>query len=592
MEKDPISQNVIGVSQLVVSKVNKLSNNLNNNQEGIVGEQLDELTLKLDNEELLTLANAREKAYSPYEGLIKPRQKENYQWYQGKQGTNTYLATNGKPIAANLLFEALETFLPATLAKNPEPVVYSDNTEEGNKLSGDIKTMLQYHAETLAIRPKLKELVRTWSFDFLGAIKIGWNPTIKDMMVEVIDTKNLIFDLPSKIDCYCDSTSDVIGERKTCIASKLIDLFPKEELYITAIVDGKLGTKVIYTEWWSDEYTFYTFKGKVLDKSKNPHFNYKKGAYNHFAAPKKPYIFLNNFSSPEQPHDITNLLEQNIPNQNRISNRERQIDVNLDRGNNSIALSGMYFNEQTGKQAAMALQKGNPVLVPGTDDVNKGMARFPAANIPSAVFTALENSKNDLRSSMGVIGLTATPEKPDTTVGGMVINEQHDGSRIGGGIAEGIERVAKAIFNWLVQMYGVYYTEKHFGAIMGQMKATEYITLINTDLSKQLTVSVVPDSMLPKDDVSEANESMALWNAKAIDLKTLLTIRNFPDPAKTAAQAWLFQTNPQAYGQLNFPELTQQLQQLGQAQQQAPPQVGGGGQPPQAVAPQPAQLPQ
>ena len=588
MHDDPISKNVIGVSQLVTSRINKLSNNVNNNEEGIVGEQLDELTLKLDEPELIDLSNAREKAYSPYEGLLKPRQKENYQWYQGKQGTNSYLATNGKPIAANLLFEALETFLPATLAKNPEPVVYSDNTELGNKLSQDVKTMLQYHAETLAIRPKLKELVRTWSFDFLGVIKIGWDAKIKEVSVEVIDSKNLIFDLPSKIDCYCDSTSDVIGERKTCTASKLIDLFPEHKRYITVIVDGKLGTKIVYTEWWSDEYTFYTFRGKVLDKAKNPHFNYKKGAYNHFAAPKKPYIFLNNFSSPEQPHDVTNLLEQNIPNQNRISNRERQIDINLDRGNNSIALSGMYFNEQTAKQAAMALQKGNPVLVPGTDDVNKGMARFPAANIPSAVFQALENSKNDLRSSMGVIGLTATPEKPDTTVGGMVINEQHDGSRIGGGIAESTERVAKAIFNWLVQMYGVYYTEKHFATVMGQMKAVEYITLINTDLSKQFTISIVPDSMLPKDDVSEANESMALWNAKALDPKTLLTIRDFPDAQKTAEQAWLFQTNPQAYGALNFPDLTAKLAQLsaGQAQQAPPQGVENGGQPPQAVAPQ------
>ena len=175
----------------------------------------------------------------------------------------------------------------------------------------------------------------------------------------------------------------------------------------------------------------------------------------------------------------------------------------------------------------------------------------------------------------------------------MVINEQHDGSRIGGGIEESIERVAKAIFNWLVQMYGVYYTEKHFAQVMGQMKAVEYITLINTDLSKQLTVSVVPDSMLPKDDVSEANESMALWNAKALDPKTLLTIRDFPDAQKTAAQAWLYNSDPVSYGKLNFPELMAKLAGLAQGQpqqqtgQQAPPQVGGGGQeqPPQPVAP-------
>lgn len=595
MDKDPISQAVIGVNQLVNSKINKLSNSINGNDEGVVGEHIDELTLDLSDEELIVLAKKREEAYAPYEGKIKPRQNANKQWYEGKQGVGSYVATNGTPIAANLLFESLETFLPAALAKNPEPVVYADNSEIGNKLSNDVKTMLQYHADALALRPKLQAMTRSWAFNFIGCIKIGWDADIQEIRLEVVNPQNLVFEVPSCIDAYCDSTSSMLGEHKPCTAEKLIDMFPEHKMFITLQVDGKLGTNIVYTEWWSDEYCFYTYKGKVLDKAKNPHYNYKKKAkaalenagveqkvINHFAKAKKPYIFLSVFSSPDQPHDITGLIEQNIPNQNRVSQREAQIDINLNRANNSIAFSGLYFNEETGKQGAMAMQKGNPLLVPGADDVNKAIARFPAPSVPNAVFQALENNKQDLKSSFGTLGITAQPANEETTARGMILNQSYDNSRIGGGVGEALERVAKAIFNYMVQMYAVYYTEEHFAAIMGQMKAVEYVTLINTQLTTQLLVSVAPDSMKPKDEITTMNQALELWEQKAIDIKTLLTILNFPDPQKTAAQAWLYATNLQAYGQLNFPELQGQLAQLMQGGGGAPP-TGAGGQPPQNV---------
>jgi hypothetical protein len=585
---DPISLNVTGPTQLVKSKINKIVGGVVDNKEGVTGEEMDELSLDLSDEELLLLARQKEIAYAPYESRIKPRQIANKQWYEGKQGVGTYVATNGTPIAANLLFESLETFLPAALAKNPEPVVYSDNSEKGNAISNNVKTMLQFHADSLAVRTKLKELTRSWAFNFLGAIKIGWDSSIQEIALEVVEPKNLIFDIPSRIDAYCDSTSEVVGERKQCSASKLIDLFPKHEKFITDEVEGKLGTLVTYTEWWSDDYCFYTFKGKILDKSKNPHFNYEKEgekSINHFAKPKKPYVFLSVFSSSEQPHDITGLIEQNIPNQNRVTQREMQIDVNLNRSNNSIALNGLHYNEETAKQAAMAMQKGNPVLDP-SGNPNEGIVRFPAPSVPDAVFKALETNKQDLRSSFGTLGITAEPANEDTTARGMILNQQYSSSRIGGGIGEGLEQVAKALFNWLVQMYAVYYTEQHFAAIMGQMKAVEYVILKNTDLDRQLLVSVAPDSMKPKDEITTMNQALELWEQKAIDIKTLLTILNFPDPQKTAAQAWLYQTNPQAYGQLNFPELQGQLAQLAGA----PPSGAGGAPPPQEQGAQPGTL--
>jgi hypothetical protein len=92
----------------------------------------------------------------------------------------------------------------------------------------------------------------------------------------------------------------------------------------------------------------------VLDKHKNEYFNYPEpvqgvdgepdideegeprmtSVRNHFASPKKPYVFLSIFSLQERPHDITGLIEQNIPNQNKVSRRTEQIDINVSKSNN------------------------------------------------------------------------------------------------------------------------------------------------------------------------------------------------------------------------------------------------------------------
>ena len=155
------------------------------------------------------------------------------------------------------------------------------------------------------------------------------------------------------------------------------------------------------------------------------------------------------------------------------------------------------------------------------------------------------------------------------TLGGLINNEQHDNSRIGGSIGDKLQLVAKNVFNWWVQMYYVYYDEPHFAAIMGQMQSVEYITLKAQALDRQIIVSVAPNSMKPHDEITEMNQAMSLWEAKAIDIKTLLTRLNFPDPQETAAQAWLYQVDPMTYGKLNFPELSQQVEAMMQQQQQA-----------------------
>ncbi len=599
---DPVLLNVQGVTQLVGSRMNKVDTVTSDELEGADSEKIDALELDLDDEELLELRDDWEALYAPIHARIEPRQKLNEAYYAGRQLEGTGYATSF-PIAANLQWEAAETFFPAALSKNPDPVVYADNTPEGNDLASDIKTMLQYHADYLDLRALLTMQTRQWAINFLGVKKWGWDKDTNEVCCSVRKIRDFVFDPEGYVDTKCHFTS-WLGERITLTARELVSIFPQHEEYISKEVSYKMGTKCTYTEWWTDEYCFTTFKNKVLDKHKNEFFNYgatgtneygmeeETPGQNHFPKPLKPYTFLSVYSFGEQPHDVTNNLEQNIPNQNLITKRTMQIDMNLSRQNNSVAYSENNFDQERAKQAATAFEKGNPVLVPQGGPIAEAIVRFPAEPFPDSAFKELEMNKEGLKSSWGVQGITATPPDEDQTARGMILNGQHDNTRIGGGIGEAIERVAKADFNFLVQMYYVFYDEPHFAAVLGQLKATEYTILHNQNITKKVIVSVAQDSMKPHDEITEMNQAMTLWQEGALDPQTLLTKLNFPNPKETAAQVWLYHTNPALYGQLNFPDLQQLIasvnpvaaMQMAQGQL-GQPQPGAGGEPPSAATP-------
>lgn len=603
---DPFALNVRGVTDLVENQTNKVPGQGDGGMEGAMTERYDALRLDMSDKELLALRDEYEKRYAGYEGKIKIVWARNLQSYLGKRPDGQWLTPEG-PVAANLQFEAEETFLSAALSKNPEPVVYADNSPEGNAIATSVKTMLSFHSDQLILRRKLALMVRQWSIYHLGVLKHGWNAKINDVAIENRRIQNFVFDPEGYVDAYGDFIG-CLGERVEVTAEKLIEMFPEHKEYIVLECDGKLGTKVLYTEWWSsdDRYTFTTFKRTILDKHKNQYFKYAEPMNdplgggpaldplsqepmmtqprNHFATPKKPYTFLSVYSLQEQPHDVTGNVEQNIPNQNIITKSTDQLDFNSSSANNGYAYSEDNFNQETAKQASNARRKGNPILIPSGGPIEKAIYPLPAQPMPESHFKHLETTKNDLRSSWGIQGIASQPPNEDETARGMILNQSHDTTRIGGGVGDAIEQVADNVFNWLTQLYYVFYDEQHFAAIMGNAKAVEYVTLSSQDMDRQLIVSVAPDSLKPKDEVTQMNMAQALFDKGAIGPKTLLKMLDFPNPDEAAADGVLYKIDPATYFRVNFPEEFQAMQQ---AAMQTAAEGGVPGQSPNAGGPPP-----
>lgn len=585
----------IGPRELIESDVNKAS-----------GEQEKEprtlLTVDVDDEQLIKLKNLWETDWKIYFAGQEKLIKEAEEYWIGRQYNTIEFQNTKRPIVDNLIFESLETFLPEATKQNAEPVVMADNSPEGQLLSKNIKITLQFLADKLRLRLKLKRQARYWSIYKLGVLKVGWSPDVQEIFTDVVLTTKLILDPNSTIEDGGVYTGEYLGERKEATAQKLTEMFPKQKEFITNKAEGQMGLKLKYVEWWTREMLFFTLDNTVLEKYRNPHWNYDETIQsadefgnempvttpgrNHFESPQIPYIFLSVFNLGKHPLDDTSLIIQNLANQDRINSTMKQIIRNVRKMNGGSAFASESFTKEEAAEAQKALDEGDGVWVP-TGDITKAFKPYAGTPLPADVFNHLADMRSELRNIFGVKGSSAQGIQQEDTVRGKIITAQKDSSRIGGGISEYIEQCADRTFNWWVQLMFVYYDEPHFAAVLGTAKAQETIMLQSLQLQQyigDLLISVKEGSMLPKDDVTRANQAIELASAQLLSPIDLYDALDFPDPKETAKNLFLWQTMPQ----LLFPDLPVP-QPVAPAESGAPPPEGelppGEGQAPPDMMP-------
>lgn len=564
------------------------------NKAGGVGEPFesvpqDEYESSLTELEVSELVRSWKKSYSEYYTPIDETQQLSYDYWIGRQriGENGQVQATDKntnDVVDNVLFEAIETFLPIATRANPDPLVQADPSDLGQRLAKDIKNALVKWADDVKFRRKLARMTRHWILYRLGALKVYWDPISKSIKVDVINPRRMIFDKDGSIDEGGHFKGEYVGEKKKATAKVLAQMFPKKKDLIKLKCNDKWATKLEYFEWWyKGTDLLYTIEDSVLGKFKNPNWNYDIPAteavpaieenpetgeaakaevvaqpgtpgVNHLETPMAPYVFLGVFSTGLHPHDDTSLILQNISIQDLINRRWRQIDRNVDGMNNGMVVSGQAFTEEQAAQAASALRRGTAIRVPN-GNVNEAVARFAATALPSDVPENLQDARSELRGIFGTSGSSPQGTQQEDTVRGKILINQQDSSRIGGGVTEQIEQVADSVYNWVVQLMYVYYDEEHYLIASGQTGGMELIAIKNDafPLLKTLDVTVKEGSLVPKDPLTKRNEAIDLWSEGAIDPLSFYKALDFPDPNQSTQQLILWQLfqkgliPPQAY---------------------------------------------
>lgn len=524
-------------------------------KEGLKKES-SELELSMSDEKLIELANNWLKKWEPYKGKWEKRYKKNERYWLGKHYSDAEMTVGKSPID-NTIFEAIETLLPATTSRNPEPLVSSDESVQGKALAKTVNAMLIHQADRLRIKKRLKKVTRHWIIYLQGVIKVGWSMKNNDISSPVIHPTKLVLDPDATIDDDLNYSGYYIGEYMEAPASELAQRFPEKKEEIMKEAQGKSGSSITYIEFWTDDYTFWKMKEVVLSKVKNPHWNYEGQtvvdgmgnetqlpAKNHLNSKEKPYIFLSILNLGKHPHDDTGLIEQSIPMQDVVNDRQKQINKNVEEMNGGwiISMERSGLNKEQASQAVAAIRKGGALVVP-QGSASEAAHRITGTGLPADVFNNLADTRKEIKEIFGVSGSTPSGVKEDRTVEGKRTVRAQDESR-NGTVIESLEQFADKLFNWWVQLMYVHYDELHSASIIGTDKAREYITLKNDQLDRKLTVTVKEGSLLPKDPRSEAEQATALFQMGAIDPVTLFDKLGFPNPIDSAKRLWIWQNSP------------------------------------------------
>jgi len=164
----------------------------------------------MSDEKITSLTQKWEKEWmeSPVRNNWLKQCKENEDYWLGKQ-FDTPVANNKRSMVDNLIFEALETYLPQTTRRNPEPLVTisSEFKTEDPELSKvyeeyieKVKNKLSDLSDVNKLRLKLKKVARHWAIYLIGVIKFGWDLDKDIPVIRVIRPKKLILDPKSTID--------------------------------------------------------------------------------------------------------------------------------------------------------------------------------------------------------------------------------------------------------------------------------------------------------------------------------------------------------------------------------------------------------
>lgn len=530
--------------------------------------------------EIIELTTGWKREYSVYYADIRKSQEISFDYWIGKHRSDSNAnvssamqnTTDPLNMVDNLIFEAIETFLPIATRANPDPLVSSDPSEMGQQVAHDLKAGLVNWADKNILRRKLAKMARHWLLNRIGCAKLKWDPLTGTICLDIIQPKTMIFDPDGHVDERGYFIGTWLGQKKKSSASFLCELFSKKKSEITLMVKGKMATKLEYIEWWyEDRENFYTLGNLVLGKYKNPNWNYdgttkvkdpETGAeietevqgVNHLEEMRSPYIFLSIFNTGEQPHDETSLILQNLSIQDLVNRRWRQLDKNIESMNNGMVVSGTAFTEEQAAQVNSTLRRGGTIRVPN-GKITDAAQRLAAPSLSPDVFRNLEDARSEERNIFGTAGSTAEGTQQQKSVRGKILVNQMDSSRIGGGVTEYIEQVADSIYNMVVQFMFVYYDEEHWITSAGDLGGRELISLKNDKfpLLKTLHVTVKEGSMIPKDPLTQRNEAIDLWNEKAIDPLNFFKRLDFPDPANITQQLILWnmlqqgQIQPQQY---------------------------------------------
>lgn len=260
--------------------------------------------------------------------------------------------------------------------------------------------------------------------------------------------------------------------------------------------------------------------------------------FNHFDAPRKPYIFATVLNNENTPVGRTDFISQATPLQEAVDRRKRQLDDNAEMMNGWVKVD----SEVMSKEDAQKLRYETTGVVWGKG-VATGVARETGTALPNFIMEDMIDSRQEIDNIMAASSAFRGEREGQETKAGRLALIQQSALRLNE-LVQVVDYVNQELFNWFYQLAKVRYTETHYAKSMGEQNAVEIMELVQDDFEDGTEVRVTPGRTLPEDQEFTYERAQADVERGIISPIDYFRESGYQNPIETAKNAEIYKLNP------------------------------------------------
>lgn len=453
-------------------------------------------------------------------------------WEKGTNIDTTKYHKKKSRTIVNRIFTDIETAIPILSSNTPTPTIISEadnniknNIQRGLELAYEIKYKMQQ---------KLQCICRHWFLFRIGVLKYRWDAD------NGFITENVI---PKKIGIDKRATSiencEYVWEELEDSVENLIEKFSSKKKEIEALfgTEKTQKSKVKYIEFWggNGEWVCWKMNEIILDKMKNPNWDYENKDNNIFKQQRFPYIFLNvlNLQDNTSLYDNTSLIEVAIPAQDGVNKLEQQI-LDLNEGQKRVwVVSGEAMSEK--KSQDLVDKTGDLLVYLDRKAPTNSITQVQSGKPDASMYNDLTHLLSEIDNVIGIHSTTRGERAQQETLGGRQLLMSSDYGRLDL-IVRNVEQVIEEWYNAYLHMIKVYSDI----AVVLNGPDEEKISLDPNQIPTDIIVMVEKGSTLPTDDTTKMNNAKELASAGMIDPATLFEEMGYPDVEKRVQDLYMW----------------------------------------------------
>lgn len=560
---------------------------------------------KLSEKQLCDYITNRRTSADTIWNIVKTTYDKNKNAYNNEPEWLGTLAKKRSKVRDNRIFVNTEAVINSIIANPPKPIITPGrDTPESKTLAINQERFFQDMYTKIGVKAEMRKGLRNLYFSRLLVLKPFWNSQKNNFDVKSIDPRKVRFSPNSSKE---DNSEFAIEDVKDSVANiyerfKKDGADPKNAEFNQKLMkelggqDANdllvSGREIEYEEAWCGDWLVCKYGNLILSKVKNPYWDWdgvqvtseeeieilnkqtpqkrvkeilqgqggeemeytegdvaheqqEKSAYfyNHFDAPRKPYIFATIFNAENKPIGETDFITQAIPLQEDIDETKRNITENARIVNGIVKVDSTVMDQAEANK--LRWETGGVIWGKG---VASGVQRETGAPLPAFVQQNLDDSRKEIDDIMASSSAFRGVREGQETRGGRLALIDQSFLRLNE-LVQVVDYVNYELFNWFYQLAKVFYTEHHYAKTMGADRATETLTLMRDDMEDGTEVRVLEGKTLPEDrqfKYEQAQEDLKNGVLSPVDY---LQIAGYDAPAEKARNLVIWGLNkPTAVG--------------------------------------------